>query len=142
MSAPLKVWDWRDAVRQSRLEPHTKLVLYTIAVYMNGMGAGAFPSYKALAADTGLARRTVIACVGKAVQAGFLAKERAQRPDGSQSTNRYAARYPDNVVVPHEQAQDVQADVQPVEFVRVPFQNMPEGVVQPTTLGWCNPRHP
>jgi hypothetical protein len=76
----------------------------------------------------------VIACVGKAVVAGFLSKERALRPDGSQSTNRYSARYPDLVSVQKDNP-NVHLDVQRAPLPVADFQKPDEGVVQPTTPG-------
>lgn len=93
----MKVWSWRDAIRTSKLEPTTKLVLYTISVYMNELGSGAFPSYATLASDCQLKKNTVMKHVKIAVENGFLRKEKCARENGSTTSNRYFALYPEGV---------------------------------------------
>lgn len=94
----MKVWSWRDAIRQSDLQPTTKLVLYTVSIYMNEIGGGAFPSYKTLANDCGLSKRTTMRHIEIAIQAGFIGKEKGLRENGSYTSNRYKATYPSWVV--------------------------------------------
>lgn len=93
----MKVWSWRDAIRMGDLEPTTKLVLYTISVYMNELGSGAFPSYGTLATDCQLKKNTVMKHVKIAVEKGFLRKEKCARENGSTTSNKYFALYPQGV---------------------------------------------
>lgn len=65
-------FSWQHAIRAAKLEPPTKLILYTIATRMAADGSGCFPSYNTMAADSGMSRRSVITHVEKAVLAGLL----------------------------------------------------------------------
>lgn len=124
----MKVWSWRDAVRQSDIKPHTKLVLYTLSVYMNEIGSGAFPSYKTLADDCGCSKRTVMRHIEEAVQYGFLKKEKKLRENGSYSSNVYIASYPDGVVSPQTLGSvttDTRGSVTSVTPINTPVNNTP-----------------
>ncbi|MBP2564504.1 hypothetical protein J2766_001063 [Agrobacterium tumefaciens] len=87
-------FSYQHAIRKSKLEPTTKLVLYTIATYMALDGTGCFPSYATIAESCGLGRSTAIAHVKKAVEAGFLTKLVRHDEDGEHTSNLYQAMMP------------------------------------------------
>ncbi|MGX7703829.1 helix-turn-helix domain-containing protein [Methylobacterium sp. Gmos1] len=82
-------FSWQHAVRDSKLEPTTKLVCYTIGLRMAADGTGCFPSYSLIAEESGLSRSTVIDHIGRAERAGYLVKESRDRPNGSATSNIY-----------------------------------------------------
>jgi hypothetical protein len=89
------VWGWQDAIRQARLSNTQKSVALFIALYMNQLGQGAFPSYKRLASDASLSRTSVINSVSALVSAGFLVKQKRIRKTGSHTSNLYQCSYPE-----------------------------------------------
>ena len=89
------VWGWQDAIRQARLSNTQKSVALFIALYMNQLGQGAFPSYKRLASDASLSRTSVINSVSALVSAGFLVKQKRIRKTGSHTSNLYKCSYPE-----------------------------------------------
>lgn len=87
-------FSWQHAIREAKIEPTTKLVLYTIATRMAADGSGCFPSYQTIADESGLSRSTVILHVKKAVDANLLEPESRQRKDGGDSSNNYKPMLP------------------------------------------------
>jgi hypothetical protein len=55
-----KVIRWRNIIRESRLKPHTKLILLVLSTYMDQNGNNASPSTRTLAMASSLNRRTVL----------------------------------------------------------------------------------
>jgi len=62
---------WREAVRESQLDKHTKLVAFVLSTYMNASG-GAYPSKATLARGGSLSERGVDAAVNRLSSSGFV----------------------------------------------------------------------
>lgn len=92
----MKVWSWRDYIRQGDLQSTTKLVLLNLSLYMNEMGDGCFPSTEQQAIDTGLSERSVCTHLQKAVDAGFLSKKVVGFSGQGWARNGYTASIPEN----------------------------------------------
>lgn len=90
----MKIWSWRHAVAQAKLEPMTKLVLYTLANYMNETGGGCYPSLDTLQAESGMARATVVKHLDLAEAAGFITRRKHGYAGQKWARNEYRATYP------------------------------------------------
>jgi len=91
-------FSWQQAIRDSALEPTTKLVCYTIGTHMAADGTGCYPSYQTIANEAGLHRATAIKHVQKAVDAGFLEVEGRLDDAGEAASNVYRPTMPGVVV--------------------------------------------
>lgn len=90
----MKVWSWRQAIEKSDLKPLTKLVLYTLANYMNDHGSGCYPSITNLAKATGLKERSVYNHIKDAEIAGFIIRGKRNVTGQQWASNEYKASYP------------------------------------------------
>jgi hypothetical protein len=82
---------WRDALRDSDLDPTAKLVGFVISTWWDRNGNGAFPSKPTITAAAGLrSPRAVDQAVHRLEQAGFLDVSRSR----GRSSNRYSATLP------------------------------------------------
>lgn len=94
------VWTWRDAIRKARVPALTKHICNCIANYVSDVGEGAYPSVKALMADSGLSNRVVARHLALAEEAGLLHIDRSEPgADGRFKRSRYYPRFPDNAVL-------------------------------------------
>jgi Helix-turn-helix domain len=96
------VVDWRWAFVESELPSTALHVLLTLALHMNGDGAGCYPSIELLVRQTKLADSTVRKQLAAAVEKGWIRREggrgrgnsyryQATIPDGSEQENRRPA---------------------------------------------------
>ncbi len=90
-------WSWRKAVSKSNMEACTKLLLHTLANYMDAGGNGAFPSVATLAKDMSTTKRTVFKHLKLAEAAGFIIKTRRITEAGAHDTSLYTATWPKNI---------------------------------------------
>lgn len=82
---------WRDALRDSDLDPVAKTVGFTISTYWNGRGLSAFPSKETIAKGAGLRSvRAADRAVLRLERAGFLNVSRSR----GRSSNTYTASTP------------------------------------------------
>jgi len=95
----MQVWDWRHAIEQSSLKPLTKLLLYTLANYMNSHGNGCYPSVTTLSKSTGLKNRAIYNHIKLAVSAGFLVRNKRRITGKEWAANEYQAAYPSNATL-------------------------------------------
>ena len=77
-------WAWK----QRGLTSTQKLTLLALADRHNP-DYGCFPSISKICSDTELSRSTVIRCTQYLQQVGLISKEKAQRENGSDTSNRY-----------------------------------------------------
>lgn len=90
----MKVWSWRQAILESKLQATTKLVLLALSTYMNDHGDGCYPSQDQISLDTSLSKRAVITHIDLAVQSGFLIKDKRQLQGRKWDANEYRASIP------------------------------------------------
>lgn len=93
----LTVWSWRQAIERAELKPMTKLVLYTLANYMNEHGQGCYPSIPVIAKATGLQERSIYNHIKDSEQAGFLERKKRKLSGQEWASNEYVATYPKEV---------------------------------------------
>lgn len=96
------IHNWRDAVRQAKLESTTKLVLLNLALYMNAVGESCFPSVEQQAIDCGLSKRSVITHLGLAEAAGFIKKQQHGYGGRRWMRNEYIAAIPAHFALARE----------------------------------------
>lgn len=89
-------WSWGQAIQAADIQPTTKLILFNLAVHMNGIGEGCYPSTKKQAADTGLSERCVCTHLELACQAGFLKKQAHGYSGQGWKRNEYIACFPES----------------------------------------------
>lgn len=77
-------WAWK----QRGLSATQKLTLLALADRHNP-DLGCFPSISKMCGDTELSRSTVIRCIQYLEQSGLIKKQKAQRENGSDTSNRY-----------------------------------------------------
>jgi hypothetical protein len=94
----MKIWTWRHAIQQSKLQPTTKLVLFNLSCHMNDVGESCFPSTKKQADDTGLSERSVCTHLDKASEAGFLQITKHGFAGKKWARNEYVALIPYGVI--------------------------------------------
>jgi hypothetical protein len=93
-----RLWfTWRVAIKNSGLEPTTRLVLFNLSTYINEEGEGAFPSIGRQAKDTGLSERTIYREIQKAEAAGFLLKGKFRMGADKREKNMYKAICPKDI---------------------------------------------
>jgi hypothetical protein len=80
---------WRDAIRDSTLDPTARHVAHALSTWMNGHGA-CYPRRETIAAGTGYSLRTIDRALAELETAGWLAIERG----AGRRTNRYLALLP------------------------------------------------
>jgi len=88
---------WQLAIRDSALDPTSKLIAHTLATYMDAEGS-CWPGTGAIVKGSGLGRRTVIRHLGhgsRLVLEGWIRKQRGGRGRSS----RYQAVIPDRPYV-------------------------------------------
>src|SRR5213592_1465088 len=93
---------WRNAVRDSNLDPTAKLVAHTLTTYMDATGK-AFPGKPALAEGSSIDKRTVDRALSRIEARGLLRIERTKggrQARGKAATNRYTATIPTVALVP------------------------------------------
>ena len=95
----LKVWSWRQAIEKAELKPLTKLVLYTLANYMNEHGQGCYPSIPHIAKATCMKERAIYNHINLAEQAGFISRQKRKIAGQEWASNEYVAKYPQGVHV-------------------------------------------
>ncbi len=108
----MNVWSWRQAILGSDLQSTTKLVLLTLATYMNDHGDNCFPSHTTIAANASLSVRAVITHIQLAVEAGFLVKEKRGLTGRIWDANEYHASFPSSSEPNSPQNEGVQ-DIHP-----------------------------
>lgn len=94
----MKIWSWRQAIEFSNLPPLTKLLLYTMANYMNEHGDWCFPSVATMAKGCTMDERSVYRHLKNAESAGFIEKRKRQVKGQKWASNEYKA------VMPHVQS--------------------------------------
>ncbi|WP_416877953.1 helix-turn-helix domain-containing protein [Litorimonas sp.] len=87
-------WSWQDAITESDLKATTRLVLLTLATFMNAKNTAAHPTQEELARCSGLSIRAVKSNLKLAIDAGFL--EVSKHGFGGQkwANNQYKAVMP------------------------------------------------
>lgn len=98
-SKNIQVWSWRIAIEKCDLKPMTKLVLYTLANYMNDHGKGCYPSVASISTSTGLSERRVFVHIKTAIDLGFLIKKKRNVKGSKWASNEYEAAYPYGVTL-------------------------------------------
>jgi len=91
-----KLFSWRGAIA-SKNGPDsstTRHVLLALSLHMSERGDSCFPSLNTLAQETGLTRRAIIDHIKKAIDDGWLQKERQVRESGGDTSNRYRPSVP------------------------------------------------
>lgn len=103
MSAhPITVWSWREGITKSGLQPTTRLVLLTLAVHMNDLGEGCYPSTKTLEAETGLSERSICTHLDLAEKAGWVKKVRHGYGGQKWARHEYVAAFPEGFTLKRE----------------------------------------
>jgi len=90
----MKVWDWRKSIQASDLKPMTKLVLYTLANYMNNDGGSCFPNQEDIATGTGLDLRSISRHIKEAKDAGYIDIIKIHVKGQRWKSNSYQAQTP------------------------------------------------
>lgn len=104
----MKIWSWRQAIELSDLEPSTKLLMYTLANYMNEHGDWCYPSMARLSKSTGLTERSVYRHMKLAEEAGFVEKRKKHSEGQLWAQNEYRALMPESL--PERDDTDVRAE--------------------------------
>lgn len=124
---------WQAAVLADKsLSSGTKLVLLVIGARMNKKGGGAFPSYKTIAEESSMSRRSVITHVECAVAAGWMRKEVRRKSAVENDSNMYRVSYPDGSLVPADGGEiDAPPVVQPLHHLVQPLHHPSEAIAPP-----------
>lgn len=89
-----KVFSWREAVQNSKLQPTTKLVLFNLSFYMDSKGAGCYPTIETQANDTGLSIRAISKHLKLAREAGFIGVRKHGFSGKKWANNDYFSTFP------------------------------------------------
>lgn len=82
--------EWRNALRDSRLDTTAKAVGFVIATYWSSSGRNAFPNKETIAKGATVSKRTADTAIDRLEAAGFLDVSRSR----GGSSNRYLATIP------------------------------------------------
>lgn len=110
MDINIKIWSWRKHITKfAPKNPHYKLLLLTLANYMNEAGKSCFPSVDTLVGDTSMSKPTVIKYLKKASDDGWLKISKHGFSGRQWKRNEYTASLPNKVVkeINHESAKVV-----------------------------------
>ena len=107
----MKTWEWRRAVGQSTLAANTKLILYSLADFMNDDGGQCWPTIEQLTSYSGLSRRCVITQLQRAVSLGWIIRTSRKARGQAWRNYTYQASVP---VCTETDKKLVQKVVQPV----------------------------
>lgn len=99
-------WTWHDLVSSPKgpEKPVTRHVLLALGRYMSTKTATAFPSTRTLAADTGLARQTVMRHMELAESGGWIARSEVKGVKGQFGHHLYTVAVPAGLVTQDDQA--------------------------------------
>ncbi|WP_413711762.1 helix-turn-helix domain-containing protein [Rhizobium sp. Rhizsp82] len=92
-----RVWTWRQAIFESKLQVTTKLVLQALASHLNDMGGPMFPSQERLAKLCSLSERSVITHLQIAEDEGWIVASKREMKGSKWAANEHVARWPDGV---------------------------------------------
>jgi Helix-turn-helix domain len=81
MATP-SLFDWRNAILHSDLEPTVRLALLVISTHMTANGTGAFPSQRTIAKEMGISDRWVKVLLGRAESQGWVSRRLYPNPSG------------------------------------------------------------
>lgn len=90
----MKVWSWRNAIQQAKLEPITKLVLFNLSCHMSDAGENCYPSIPLQASATSLSERSVYNHLLKAEEAGFISISKHGFAGRKWAHNQYQPLFP------------------------------------------------
>lgn len=115
----MKIWSWRQAVAKADIPALTKLVLYTLANYMNEHGGGCYPSVETIKKDSGLSKQSVITHLDIAERHGFIKRKKHGFAGQKWARNEYLPAYPAACTIGEAQGncddnKDSQADRPPI----------------------------
>ncbi|WP_419689132.1 helix-turn-helix domain-containing protein [Burkholderia theae] len=99
-------YSWRRAMMSSALPSTTKLVLFVVAEYSNGMDGTCWPSLETIAEKATLSIRAVTKHLGIAVKFGWLTSWRSRRPDRKWAHAHYRLSVPEDVALQQRDAID------------------------------------
>ncbi|WP_198390656.1 helix-turn-helix domain-containing protein [Burkholderia ubonensis] len=102
-------YSWRRAMMCSALPSTTKLVLFVVAEYSNGMDGTCWPSLETIAEKATLSVRAVTKHLGVAAQFGWLTSWRSRRPDRKWAHAHYRLSIPEDVAL--QQRNDIDLDL-------------------------------
>ncbi|MBR8049546.1 helix-turn-helix domain-containing protein [Burkholderia vietnamiensis] len=100
-------YSWRRAMMSSALPSTTKLVLFVVAEYSNGMDGTCWPSLETIAEKATLSIRAVTKHLGIAVKFGWLTSWRSRRPDRKWAHAHYRLSIPEDVALQQRDAIDL-----------------------------------
>lgn len=94
------LFGWRSAIVESDLIPSVRLTALVLSLHMSERGDSCFPSIATLAAETAQSESTVKRSLTALESAGWITRERARRPNGSDTSTRYTATVPQHLTRP------------------------------------------
>ncbi|WP_198432482.1 helix-turn-helix domain-containing protein [Burkholderia ubonensis] len=100
-------YSWRRAMMCSALPSTTKLVLFVVAEYSNGMDGTCWPSLETIAEKATLSIRAVTKHLGIAAQFGWLTSWRSRQPDRKWAHAHYRLSIPEDVALQQRDAIDL-----------------------------------
>lgn len=126
-----KIWDWRRYIMDYVEGSTLKLVLYTLANYMDTAGNSCFPSVETLSEKTGLSKPTVIKHLKKAKEQGWINVKEHGLKGKQWKRHEYSAGVPAQVVkqINHVSGQEKNNQKSPSELPLEPQNTEPEKVV-------------
>lgn len=101
-SEKIKIWSWRQAIAKVDMPSTTKLILYTLANYMNEYGQGCYPTVDTIAQDASVSKPTAIKALTNAKEIGFIKVSEHGFRGQKWRTNEYTACFPNNVTLGHD----------------------------------------
>jgi hypothetical protein len=110
MSDDKRTWTWQHAIIKSDLEPTTRHVLLTLALYMNAVGGGCYPTQEQLAVATGLSERAVRKHLEIAETLGWLHRNEHGFKGQRWKNHEYKALWPGDKAAADEPALIEKAD--------------------------------
>lgn len=90
-----RLWSWEQAITKSGLDASTRLLLFTLATYMDKHGKSCFPSIPEIAKASGLKERTVSKHIKIAKNKGWLVISKRRMNGNKWDHNFYEAAWPE-----------------------------------------------
>ncbi|QTD91771.1 helix-turn-helix domain-containing protein [Burkholderia anthina] len=100
-------YSWRRAMMCSSLPSTTKLVLFVVAEYSNGMDGTCWPALETIAEKATLSIRAVTKHLGIAAEFGWLTSWRSRRPDRKWAHAHYRLSIPEDIALQQRDAIDL-----------------------------------
>ena len=123
-----RLLSWRDAIADTDLPPHVKLVAFVLSLHMNRQGSSCFPGRELLMRQSSLGKSAVMAHLKALEDAGWLTSEKRAGRGGPRA---YVATFPRSVELAVAADLTAEPSAQPDDSGASESSAQPDGSIDP-----------